>query len=183
MRAAGTHIKHKRTETQVAKSFKTRDKKKCAKCGTIRPITDFGSNTTSADGRQTYCKDCKKGLAVRRREVNVPMRLKHHMATRIASQLGHLSPNNLTTRLEEFLGYKIVTLVMSLERELREREDKSLRDALIEGYHVDHIHPLHDFDVIKDGMIDWEELRKCWDISNLRAISAQENLQKGGKIG
>ena len=182
MRAAGTHTTHKRTATSVAKQLKTRSKKKCSKCGQVRPIEDFGSNTSSADGRQTYCKDCKKGLSIRRREVNVPMRLKHHMSTRIAQQLGHFAPNQLTTRLEEFLGYKIVTLVLELSKELEAREGKNLRDALVEGYHVDHIHPLHDFEVIKDGMIDWEEFRRCWEISNLRAISAHQNLQKGGKI-
>lgn len=182
MRAPGARSETKQRATDKAKRLRVKSKKKCSKCGTVHPIEHFGSNTSSADGRQSYCNDCKRGLAVRRHEVNVPMRLKHHMATRVATQLGRHAPNAIAADLEQYVGYKMTDLARHLDTELQVREGKQLREALKEGYHVDHIVPLHSFPVIREGMVDWESFRNCWKMDNLRAISAQENLSKGGKI-
>lgn len=154
-------------------------RKKCVKCGTIREPKEFGSNSGTWDGLQTYCKSCKNDLGKKRRELNVNARLKHHMATRVSTQLGIYAPPSVTLKLEGLLGYKISALVKYLSTELREREDKSLRKALQEGYHVDHIKPLSLFPVIKNGKIDIEVFQDCWRIKNLKAISAHENLTKG----
>lgn len=154
--------------------------KKCAKCGKVKPLSEFGSHESASDGKQSYCRECKNALGVKRREVNVGARLKHHIATRVNEQLGNLAPKNLTKELERLLGYKMVTLVKVLRIDLRTREPgKKLRDALNEGYHVDHVKPLSKYPVIKDGVVDWDEFRRCWDPANLSAIPAAENLAKG----
>ena len=62
-----------------------------------------------------------------------------------------------------------------------------LRKCLNEGWHIDHIYPLSKFNVIpkgreKDATVDWDEFKKCWAISNLVAIPAEENLAKGAKV-
>lgn len=36
--------------------------KKCAKCGRELPLDSFHKSTVSKDGRQCYCKDCKKDI-------------------------------------------------------------------------------------------------------------------------
>jgi len=42
------------------KNYKTIDnKKKCAKCKTWYPITEFHKNKNTKDGLQSYCKNCK----------------------------------------------------------------------------------------------------------------------------
>jgi len=109
------------------------------------------------------------------------------------TQLGILAPAHFVKNMEDYLGYKIVTLVKALGRDLKEREGpkRKLRDALNEGYHIDHITPLSSFKVIwvDDGPngdnvehIDWAIFRDCWAIDNLRAIPADENLAKGASM-
>lgn len=157
--------------------------KKCAKCGNIKALDEFNASDTSHDGRQSYCKKCKSAMHKQRHRQNTRARLRHHMATRIQSQLGKHSPPNLTKNLEEYLGYRIPTLVKSLRADLMEREGKKLNDALEEGYHIDHLKPLSSYQVICGEVVDWEAFKECWAISNLKAIPAAENLAKGAKYG
>lgn len=174
-----THCPH--CGSNLSKPVKVR-KKRCAKCGLIKPLTEFDPSCTSDDGHQSYCKGCKKDLGKRRQQRSVAARLRHHMATRIATQLGDNAPDGMTSKLDILLGYRIQTLVKALSTDLREREGKKLRDALEEGYHVDHIKPLSSFKVIVGDHIDMEAFQECWAISNLRAIPAAENLAKGARI-
>ncbi len=167
--------------------------KKCAKCGVVYPSDEcdanFGASETSCDGLQSYCNSCKNELGKRRQKKNVTARIRHHIATRVATQLGELAPVNCTKELEKHLGYTIRSLVRHLSADLREREGKKLRDALEEGYHIDHIHPLSKFPVIYPNSaknlpdeVNWGIFRDCWRIENLMAIPAAENLAKGAKV-
>lgn len=36
--------------------------KKCAKCGRELPLDEFNRSTSAKDGRQSYCKECKKAI-------------------------------------------------------------------------------------------------------------------------
>lgn len=36
--------------------------KKCPRCGTEKPTSEFYASATAADGLQTYCKACKKEM-------------------------------------------------------------------------------------------------------------------------
>lgn len=155
--------------------------KKCAKCGNKKPLVDFDKSDTSHDGHQSYCKQCKNAMHGQRHKQNVRARLRHHMATRIQSQLGDLAPSSLTRDLDTYLGYPISQLVKALRADLMEREGKKLNQALEEGYHVDHIKPLSSYQVIRDGEVDWDTFRECWAIKNLKAIPASVNLAKGAK--
>jgi len=85
--------------------------------------------------------------------------------------------------MESHLGYRISALVKALGKDLKEREGhtRKLRDALNEGYHIDHVRPLSSFNVIADDGVDWDEFQKCWAIGNLTAIPAEENLAKGAQ--
>lgn len=168
--------------------------KKCIRCKEWKPreadpITGeragFGSHNTS-DGLQSICHECKNSMAKGARIKNPRVHIRHHTSTRCLTQLGDLAPEGFVRDMEQYLGYRIAQLVRHLREDLREREGarRSLRDALQEGYHIDHIVPLHSFRVIRSaGGVDWEEFRRCWAIENLRAIPAQENLKKGGKMG
>ncbi len=173
--------------------------KKCIKCRGWKPRKDlelengevkkkgFGSHNSS-DGLQSICFTCKNLANTESRKRNVTARIRHHTATRCLTQLGKLAPENLTAELEQYLGYRIKALVRHLREDLKDREgpQRKLRDALNEGYHIDHKRPLSSFNIIymtQQGIheVDWDEFRKCWDPSNLTAIPAQENLEKGAK--
>ncbi len=176
--------------------------KKCAKCGVVFPKEEihdnFGKSDTSCDSYQSYCNKCKNNLGKRRRQKNVSARLRHHIATRVNAQLGELCPDNHTANLDKLLGYSLRSLKLYLADELRSREgpDRKLKDALEEGYHIDHVHPLSKFQVITTYYdpnlmgtgheahlkVDWDEFRKCWSQKNLMAIPAEENLAKGAKV-
>ncbi len=158
-------------------------RKKCAKCGQIKPHTEFGKHTTSSDGRQSYCNKCKNALHKRRRHVNVAFRIKHHFSTRIKDQLGENCPEGLYKNLEKYLGYNFNQLRKVLHRDIMEREGISAREALQDGYHIDHRVPLHSFQVTEiDTPEGLQKFRKCWEMSNLKLIPAAENLAKGGKV-
>lgn len=178
--------------------------KKCIKCrnfkrrvdlvdltdGSVLEKRGFGANETSSDGLQSICFACKNVANTKSRERNVTARIRHHTGTRCLTQIGKdLAPKGFVANLEDYLGYKIVTLVRHLGIDLKEREGKTrkLRDALNEGYHIDHKKPLSSFKVIQksqsqEDVVDWDAFRRCWAIENLRAIPAEENLAKGSSI-
>ena len=180
------------------KGYDKKTQKRCIKCRVWKPREDneelnekaaFGKHESSSDGLQSICQACKNVANKAARNQNVSARLRHHIATRCLNQLGIYAPEEFTKNLETHLGYKIRTLVKHLRTDLQEREGKGrkLRDALNEGYHVDHKRPLSLYPVIGDGedgesFINWEVFRECWAIENLSAIPAAENLAKGAKF-
>tara|TARA_Y100000310_G_scaffold343516_1_gene451562 strand:- start:445 stop:1041 length:597 start_codon:yes stop_codon:yes gene_type:complete len=189
----------------IIRNYNPKTHKKCIKCRAWKPREDwkdengtlikagFGKHDTSSDGLQSICHKCKNVANTKSREKNVTARIRHHIATRCLTQLGKLAPPEFTQKLTDYLGYKIPTLVRALRKDLQEREgkDRKLRDALNEGYHVDHVKPLslfeviaepHDLDGIHKGpYVDWDSFKECWAIKNLSAIPADENLAKGAK--
>jgi len=184
----------------------TRDKKiwkKCIRCRKWKPKADiidpssgevtepkgFGMHQDTDDGLQVICYACKNTLGSAKRNQNVRARLRHHTGTRCLTQLGEAAPAGFSAKLEGYLGYTIAKLVKHLGTDLKEREGpkRKLVDALNEGYHIDHIHPLSKFNVVwydRGGTphVHWDVFRKCWAPENLRAIPALENLQKGAKV-
>lgn len=182
----------------MAVSTRTYDKKlykKCIKCRCWHPREDivdehdghikkrrFGRNEQSSDGLQSICYSCKNVSNTLARSKNATQRIRHHTGTRCLTQLGKSAPREFVKNMEDYLGYKITTLVKALGKDLKSREGskRKLRDALNEGYHIDHITPLSSFGVVgDDGTVDWDVFRKCWSVDNLRAIPAEENLAKG----
>ena len=154
--------------------------KKCPKCGTKNPRTSefFAKHSTSGDGLSSYCKKCRNAMRKRKGVTNIRLRLKHHISTRVAKQCQDL-PENYVRELEKYLGYRITELRVALNAELVARENMTLKEAFIEGYHLDHIHPLSRYAV---KYITDESFRACWAIDNLRMIPAEENLAKGAKV-
>ena len=191
--------------------------KKCIKCRKWWPRADilnnegeveekhgFGAHETSSDGLQSICFTCKNAMNNKARDKNITARIRHHTSTRCLTQLGKdHTPPNFVANLEDYLGYRIATLVKHLSKDLKSREGpkRKLRDALMEGYHIDHIRPLSLYKVVVgvsngstvegstiDGggstievktHIDWDQFRECWRMENLCAIPGEENLAKG----
>jgi hypothetical protein len=156
--------------------------KKCTNCGNVKDIDDFGSNSTSSDGRQSYCRKCRNNLHKERRTEDIGRRIRHHFCTRITYQLkliGRPPPDHLFNDLEKYLGYKIWQLEANLHAQTKAEYGISLKTALtVRGFHIDHRRPLSSFPV--KSILD-ASFQECWAISNLKAIPAAENLAKGSK--
>ena len=158
---------------------KTR-KKRCAKCGEKKELSEFPKHSTSSDGIASYCRDCKNHLAKERRLKDPIARLKHYIVTRIKNEWPKEEvPRDIQTDLEGYLGYRLFELKRALRQDVRERYGISLIKSFKDGYHLDHIQPHSSF---ASERIGDEQFVKCWAISNLRMIPALENLQKGKKL-
>jgi hypothetical protein len=153
--------------------------KRCTKCREKKPITEFGKHEDSSDGHQAYCKKCRNNLNALRRKLDLKARLKHHIASRVEKTTIGPLPEGYTKDLEKYLGYRMWKLRKALDKEIREREGISLRDAFARDYHVDHIKPLTSFGALRLGS---PAFRACWAIDNLRAIPSEVNLQKGSRV-
>lgn len=153
--------------------------KKCVKCRNKSPIAAFPPHPSSEDGYASYCRDCKNNLAKERRLKDPVARLKHYIVTRIKNELPRENiPKDLQTNIEHYLGYKMRTLVQKLRQDLKEREKKTLFTCFKEGYHLDHIRPHSSFKITR---VESQAFKDCWHHTNLRMISATENLKKGAK--
>ena len=151
--------------------------KKCVSCGSLKPLEEFGKHDSSQDGRTSHCNVCRAGQNKRHRARDLAHYLKHHMATRISTQLPS-APPGFTADLEKYLGYTMHSLKRHLDADLRAREGITLKDAVDRGYHLDHIKPLSRFRVTH---IRTRAFRECWAPENLMMIPAAENLAKGAK--
>jgi len=161
--------------------------KRCIKCREWKLKTECFGTHNSSDGRQSICYSCKNERNKAAQKKNTTARLRHHIATRCLDQLGSAAPETFTKDLEFHLGYRIAVLVKHLRADLQTREGpkRKLRDALNEGYHIDHIRPLSLYRVVRNKpfsklpTVDWDEFKRCWAITNLSAIPGAENLAKG----
>src|SRR3972149_399070 len=142
--------------------------KKCIKCRAWKPRVDvlgptvvgeehvvlerhgFGVHPDTSDKLQTICMQCKNIMGTKARNKSVVVRIRHHTGTRCLTQLGDAAPSGFVAHLEDYLGYKIRSLVKHLSEDLKlhEGNGRKLRDALDEGYQIDHIHPLSKFNVV-----------------------------------
>lgn len=152
--------------------------KRCAKCGEKKPVEDFPKHGTSSDGRASYCRPCKNGLAKDRRLNNPIARLRHYIVTRIKNEFGDATPKDVHTELEGYLGYELWELKRSLRIKVRADYGIGLVKSFKEDYHLDHIKPHSSFDIKAIGD---EEFKRCWAVDNLKMIPSQLNLQKGAK--
>lgn len=139
--------------------------KRCAKCGSKKPLDQFPKHTTSSDGFASYCKVCKNQLNVDRRKKDPVARIKHYTVTRLQNEWPKEDiPSDLYTNLEHYLGYKLWELKAALKKDLKEREGITLQEAFENKYHLDHKVPHTSF---PSETIGDEEFKKCWAISNL----------------
>jgi len=156
-------------------------RKRCSKCGKLRPISAFPKHSTSSDGYAAYCRECKNGLAKERRFKDPVARLKHYIVTRIKNEFPkEMVPDDIHTNLELYLGYKLFTLQKHLRIELKTREGITLFTCFKRGYHLDHRQPHSSFDQKRIGD---DAFKACWAIDNLWMIDGTTNLQKGAKTG
>ncbi len=153
--------------------------KLCTKCKLHKPLERFPPHKDTRDGLAAHCKDCRAVLRKKRNETNFEAKLKHHFAARMTLQLAEMDElPPLVANMEQYVGYTMADLIIWLNADIFEREEITLKEAFKRGYHVDHIRPLSLFPV---KHIDDPEFKKCWAMTNLRMMSAEDNLKKGAK--
>lgn len=154
--------------------------RKCIKCRSQRPLSDFPLHATNRSGFASYCFTCKNALSKERRLRDPVARLKHYIVTRIKNELPKEAiPPDVQTNIHKYLGYKLPLLVKHLRKDIKEREGITLYESFKRGYHLDHIKPHSSFGIVN---VDSVAFRDCWHYTNLRMISSTENLKKGAKI-
>jgi len=80
----------------------------------------------------------------------------------------------------EVLGYTSDDLRVHLERQFSRGMTWANYGS---HWHIDHIVPVSSFRLtLEDGSPDWDAVRRCWALSNLRPLRAAENISKGGKV-
>lgn len=84
--------------------------KKCIKCGRELPEEMFAKCSTTKDGLQSYCKDCKKEVAKRRYEEKTRNKIFEAPAT-TGTELSRFSARELMEelRLRGFTGELMYT--------------------------------------------------------------------------
>jgi len=100
-------------------------------------------------------------------------RLKECIAARIRGALLHGYKSASTM---ELIGCTIDELKQHLEKQFL--PGMTWDNHAITGWHIDHIIPCDNFDLIKE-----EEQKKCFHYINLQPLWYKENLVKGNKIG
>lgn len=121
--------------------------------------------------RIAYEKKNRKKINQRERERrnnNPSARVSLNLRNRLLQSLRRVKLKKQNNTFE----YISCTPTLLLERLERQRHERGLTK-----YHVDHMKPLHSFD-----LSDPEQMRRAWHWSNLQALSPKDNLQKGGKI-
>lgn len=99
-------------------------------------------------------------------------RINHNISTAIYTSL---VGNKNGRHWEDIVGYTIQELIEHLEN----NSEFTIQNYLEKDLHINHIIPqsLYSFKSYED-----EEFKKCWDLRNLRLITARKNLSKNNTL-
>jgi hypothetical protein len=157
--------------------------KTCTKCKNTKSVAEFTKNKRSVDGWKHTCKVCERRYhnnqeyrdkvnkrRVERYKEDEGYRLKACLSGGLYRALKGvgLSKNNIS-----IIKYFDCTKEEIFER-LNSTKDQKWTD---EDLHIDHIIPVSLFDHTDDN-----EIKKCWNLRNIRYLPALENLSKGDKL-
>ena len=160
--------------------------KKCCKCKSWQPLTEYNYSKSHWDNLRNDCKKClvewrkenrkiltKKQLVYEKNrkltdaEFKIVCLLRSRLGTAIHRQ--NANKNNTTIDL---LGCSVSFLKGFLEAKFKEGMTWENHGE----WHIDHIKPCASF-----NLLDEEEQKKCFHYTNLQPLWASENLSKGCK--
>ncbi len=176
-------------------------KKRCSKCGDVKDVDRFYSDSRNPDGLRGQCKDCTLEYnRIRRLSRIAEARLygrKYYSLNR-DRLLSAANDNNRTPRGKidnavsggvsrgiqhgakngrssfQLLGYSLDDLMRHLECLFE--PGMSWSNYGFYGWHIDHIKPLASFNY---NTPDSPAFKEAWALSNLRPLWAVENWSKG----
>lgn len=155
---------------------KNRTKKIWCICDTILPLHCFYKNKNRPDGLCHLCKECdnKKRLARAQKQylTNIQYKLSMILRTRMNQAIKSQYKSGSAIR---DLGCSILELKVHLEKQFT--DNMSWDNWGINGWHIDHIIPLSQFD-----LTNHEQFLKACHYTNLQPLWATDNLKKSSKL-
>ena len=134
----------------------------------IEKSKEFYQN--NKDHRRKYLNDYKK----KRRKTDIGFHISEKISAGIRNSI-RKEKNGYSW--EDLVGYSLTQLINRLKRTM---PDGYSWDNVMNGnLHIDHIIPISAFDY--STPYD-EDFLRCWALSNLRLLPAEENMSKGAKI-
>ena len=164
--------------------------KRCPKCKEVKPLKAFYRLRASSDGRYPICRECHKKVyekcrkkhperdtAVRKKAlVKRSKDPKCALSHRISSGMWRsLNGSKNGHHWETLVSYTLEDLMTHLEKLFKPGMTFKNRGA----WHIDHKIPVSAFNFTKPEDTDF---KKCWALSNLQPLWAEENLKKSSKI-
>jgi hypothetical protein len=157
--------------------------KLCSRYETEKSLDQFYQSSTSLDGREGRCKECRKAYgktyfqanksryAAKRKEryqQDLPFRIAQVLRSRIARSIKSGSA-------VKDLGCSIQELKAYLEAHFQ--PGMSWDNYGLRGWHIDHTIPLDSFD-----LSDPKQLKQACHYTNLQPLWASANISKGNRL-
>ena len=120
---------------------------------------------------KTHINDIKNEYHKNKRHSDANIRLKDNVSSAVRKILSSRKNNR---RVEELIGYKISELKEHIEKQLPKEWNWENYGS---EWSIDHIIPLRVF-----NFFDETEIKKCWDLRNLRPLSFKDNSSKAGVL-
>jgi hypothetical protein len=171
--------------------------KQCRKCHLTKPINNFRKTRKSTDNYSYICKDCfpknewtkekqkiseKKYVIKNKAKIRIKWKNQgKKINRRIRDSINHriseaLYTNNVTknNKTVKYLGCSIEYLKKWFVYLFK---DTSMNWYNYGEWEIDHVIPCSSFDFTKD-----EDIKKCFNWTNLQPLLKEENLEKSNKI-
>jgi len=164
------------------------EKRKCTDCGKWLDLCNFHKG-------KEKCKECrllyqrtekgKKEARIKNKKWEQSKKgkkfLKKHKLTRnLSSSITHSLKNSKNGKngrhWEDLVEYTLQELKTHLENLFK--PGMNWENHGLFGWHIDHIKPVSLFKITD---YNCDEFKKCWSLSNLQPLWAEENLKKGNK--
>lgn len=185
--------------------------KKCIKCGIEKELEEFCKDLNTKAGYRNDCKQCKKEYdkkyrkdhkekineyrkgyyhGNKKREIEYSKQYNHdHKEERNEYSKRYLK-NRKKIDLEYRLKCNIRNSFSNFMKGVKTKSfsqyiDYTYEELIIylginygnKDYHIDHIIPQSIYDINNE-----EDIRKCWDMRNLRMYPAVDNISKANKV-
>lgn len=102
---------------------------------------------------------------------------KYSMLCRIRARLSTMKRGKASKRTEQLLGYTMQELKEHIQRQFT--RGMTWGKFMAGEIHIDHIVPVAAFNITS---LDCEDFKRCWALSNLRPMWAEDNLAKGARL-
>lgn len=160
-------------------------KKNIQKCSYCISNTVIDEKLLRENIKETKCGQCYFRFKKKYLEENTQDRLRMFISSRIWFGLKSTSSSKNNKSCLDFLGYSIQDLKQHLERQFEpwmtwENWGKYYPKTFDENptWQIDHIIPHSHFSYTS---MEDEQFQKCWSLSNLRPLSAKQNVIDGNR--
>jgi len=165
-------------------------RKQCRACGNNKPVDEFGFCEKNNKYRSS-CKTCEAAYSAARRAIPEVMasialyrRLRRHAerinGTRNRDRVAFYIRDSIrkgyqSSVVKNATGFSINQLKRHLERQFTKGMTWEVFNT--GAIHIDHIIPISNFDLSNP-----DEVKACWELSNLRPMWAKDNIRKSAKV-